>query len=438
VFGLKLQWSHSRLKYFLWLLVGAFVVSTVAAYNWWVAIGPWLKENETTLKLLSYVFGPLLALIGFVAGTKDKLELRDQAKELGKLQERASEAQKQAAAAETRAQSETAYAAKLRRELEGITKGADQLWKLRPPREFEAYRGWYFDTLGAKVVSIGNLKGGVGKTTIAANLAAYVSEVLHKRVLVIDLDYQGSLSTMLMRAVGRTDVESKVDALFASDADLATLQGARVHLVPQTSDLPTKISQGWLVPSGYSLARLENQLLFDWLLDANSQIDVRYRLAHALLEPSVRRDYDLIIIDLPPRLTLGAINALVASHFFFIPTILDGLSVEAVPQLLKQISAIKNDMDLGIEFAGVIGTMTLADGRSGRESDQLLRASELAQASWSGGVQPLVVDRTIPRRAAFSEVAGDDVALTRTPSNDSLMPILHKLFEDLTSRIGLR
>lgn len=103
------------------------------------------------------------------------------------------------------------------------------------------------------------MKGGVGKTTLAANFAAYVSATRDKPVLLIDLDYQGSLSNMVMLAIEREEVESRVDWLFEETANLSTMERARVHLVP-------KINRGWLVPANYTFAQLENQLLLKWLL----------------------------------------------------------------------------------------------------------------------------------------------------------------------------
>src|SRR5439155_20877282 len=132
---------------------------------------------------------------------------------------------------------------------------------------------------------------------------------------------------MLMLAIQREEVESRVDLLFGETANLATMERARVHLVP-------KINRGWLVPANYTFAQLENRLLLEWLLQQDGGLDVRYRLANALLRPEVRQSYAAIVLDMPPRMTLGSINALVASHAFVVPTILDTLSVEAVGQFL--------------------------------------------------------------------------------------------------------
>lgn len=292
---------------------------------------------------------------------------------------------------------------KLEDDLQRITEGAQALWKLREVRAFPEYLTWLRDPKGAKIVTVGNLKGGVGKTTIAANLAAYISETRNAPVLLVDLDYQGSLSNMMMLAIEREEVESKVDRLFAPDANLVTLEleGAKVHLTP-------KLNRGWLVPANYGFSQLENQLLLKWLLKTDGDIDVRFRLAHALLRPEVRNSYAAIILDMPPRMTLGAINALVASHKFFVPTVLDKISAEAVAQFIVNMQAIKEDLKIDIDLAGIIGCMT----RNAEPSNRELQALQLAREGgylWKKG-RDYVLKSTLPRRVGIGGAAGEDVA----------------------------
>jgi chromosome partitioning protein len=313
-----------------------------------------LFENPI-VRIVSYVVSPILAILAFIWNRKDRREIIEKSTELGRLETEVENAhalardeQQKLEVAREEIARRGAEIAELQEDLRKITDGSNALWKLRPAPSFDAHRASLWDPGGARIITIGNLKGGVGKTTLAANFAAYISQTLNQDVLLIDLDYQGSLSNMLMLAIEREDVPSNVDRLFEPGANLITLEEAIIQLVP-------KINRGWLVPSNYGFAQVENRLLLNWLLQSDGGVDVRHRLANVLLRPEVRRSYKLIILDMPPRMTLGTVNALVTSHYFFVPTVLDTLSAEAVSQFLTSVKQIKSDLSLNIELAGIIG-----------------------------------------------------------------------------------
>lgn len=395
----------------------------------------WLSECITPfdplLKILSYVIGPAFAVYSAWRNSRFVGELAAQAEQLGKLKTETVTAHQETLRAQATANDAFRQASqrvleveKLEGDLRRITEGAQVLWKLRPPQEFTEYRPWLRDPAGAKLITIGNLKGGVGKTTLAANLAAYISETRGKPVLVIDLDYQGSLSNMLMLAVGETEVASKVELLFEPSFTLATLDRASTQLAP-------KLSRGWLVPSSYPFAQTENQLLLTWMLEKSAGVDVRYRLAHALLRSEVRHRYSAIIFDMPPRMTLGSINALVASHFFIVPTILDTLSVEAVGQFLSNMRAIKEDLALDLELAGIVGMMTRAEKASQKEERGLALARDGGHI-WKKDVD-YVFKTTIPRRVAIADAAGEDIAYLA--NGGALKPLFDPLFEEICTAV---
>ncbi len=246
---------------------GIIILALIVAGAFWQQTAGLVKEYDAILKLIGLGIGPFLAVLGFVWGRVDKAEIKALSEELGGEREKAEGAQKWA-------QDEKASALEAKREVEekvqriqmletNLAKIADygRLWTIKKNAPFADYRAWKYDPLGAKIVTIGLFKGGVGKSHLAANFAAYVSEKKQKPVLLIDLDYQGSLSTVVLGAAGLESPGSNVDALLAEDAGLATLSHNRVHLAKHGLGVALNkgrgLSKAWLVPAEYTLAGVE-------------------------------------------------------------------------------------------------------------------------------------------------------------------------------------
>ena len=389
----------------------AIVVCGVAALFHWGFTSRVINEHQTFFKLVGYVVAPSLAYLGFIWGLLDKATMSDLTTKLTKVKTKAAaaakaaeiakhaalEAQNDADAQRIKAEKSLAAAdvahpraeqqdkvaleaiadadAKTARivELEDDFKkmsDSTQLWRLgnqsRNAWGFPKFDAWKHDPEGARIVTIGLFKGGVGKTHLAANFAAYVSEKQQKPVLLIDLDYQGSLSSLLLAAaqIGKEELSgelSRVDALFDQSSDCRTIDEKRVALSVRGAALNggNGLSNAWVVSADYSLTAVESSLLIDRTIRNTSALDERYRLAHLLLNPAVRRQYAMIIIDTPPRMTLGTVNALVASHALIIPTILDKVSGQTVKPFLAQFQELKSDLLLdSLDIAAFVATMT--------------------------------------------------------------------------------
>ncbi len=275
-----------------------------------------------------------------------------------------------------------------------------------------------------RVISVGNLKGGVGKTTIAANLAAYFDKTRGKRVLLIDLDYQGSLSATCLQAAKIEGLVSLADELIDGRAD-----GSWV--VKVAKQLQPALSKTWIIPAGYSLAQTESKLMLRWYSGRVPQ-DIRFNLAKVLLSPEVQDTFEVIIIDIGPRLTTAAINALAASTHLIVPTVLDRLSTETVSSFLNRAKALKQDLNPSLSLAGVVGTMTAEEPRL--KNTELASMVDIKRAleQWNG--ESYVFDRWLPRRQAFADAAGRDIAYLK---NNNVADLFKELGDEVAQRIGL-
>lgn len=393
------------------------------------------------LAIFSYVVSPALAATAFYMNRKTFQRLRDATLRYVNTKRTAIDEKRKNALLEASLNHAKADLSKrqgkidrLESDLRKITDGEQKLWNLRGNTRFPEFEAWSRNPNGARVITVGHLKGGVGKTTLAANLAAYYAEHFKKPVLLIDLDYQGSLTNSLALAAEITTVASLVDHLFEPGANLATVNRSRLHLTPV-------IDRGWLIPASYPFAATDSRLLMRWLLpvdNAEQEVDVRYRLAHALLRPEVREDYGLIIFDMPPRLTVGAVNALVASNTFVVPTVLDKLSIEAVPQFLAQMKELKADLGLDIELAGIVPSMTqVAPNLQPRELRARQEALRLAQSAWSADAD--VTAGWIPRKVGIAGAAGETVAYNIAGADgEALRLMFDPIFAEILHCTGLK
>jgi chromosome partitioning protein len=195
-----------------------------------------------------------------------------------------------------------------------------------------------------KVYAIANQKGGVGKTTTARNLGAAWQEQ-GKRVLFVDLDQQGSLTACCGRKPEL--LEQTIYNVFDSYIDLNT------QPIPLSSVIQ-KVTEGIdLAPANEELAALDLDLIHAM---------ERERILQQALAPVVN-DYDYILVDCPPNLSLLVVNALVASTHVLVTLQADYLATRGVSRLLKLVSAVKARLNPKLSVAGIL--LTLADQRTG-------------------------------------------------------------------------
>ena len=223
----------------------------------------------------------------------------------------------------------------------------------------------------AKIISLVNQKGGVGKTTSAINLATYLAS-FGKFVLLVDLDPQGNASSGLgfnMREIKKSLYHSMILDEHPKNIILKT-QTLGHDIIPASQDL---------AGAGIELVHMENR---------------EFRLYNVLRE--VRTNYDYIIIDSPPSLGLLTINGLVASDAVIIPVQTEYFALEGLSQLLNTIELVKENLQPDLKIMGAM--LTMYDKRN-RLSRQVVKE---IQDHFPGHV----FDSVIPRSVRLAEAPG--------------------------------
>jgi chromosome partitioning protein len=189
-----------------------------------------------------------------------------------------------------------------------------------------------------RIYAIANQKGGVGKTTTAVNLGAYLAAA-RKRILLVDVDPQANATSSLgvdRSTLAHSAYDVLLNGLSADQAVVLTKQ-VRLDLLPSTSAL-----------AGAEVERVG--------MMAREQ-----RLGRAL-EPFVDR-YDYVFIDCPPSLGLLTVNALTAAQDgVLIPVQCEYLALEGLGQLLKTLYMVRDNLNPRLKIGGVV--LTMFDGRT--------------------------------------------------------------------------
>ena len=236
----------------------------------------------------------------------------------------------------------------------------------------------------ARVISMCNQKGGVGKTTTTINLGASLAEY-GRKVLLVDFDPQGSLSVGLGLNPHQMDL-SIYNLLMQRDITLDDVV------------VPTGIPGMDLLPSNIDLSAAEVQLVHEV---------AREQTLQRVLAPAIEH-YDVILIDCQPSLGLLTVNALTASDGVIVPLECEYFALRGVALLKTTIDKVQERLNPGLRVDGVLGTMY--DGRTLHSREVMQRLVE----AWGDTVFHTVIRRTI--KFSDSTVAGVPISSYATGS----------------------
>jgi chromosome partitioning protein len=218
----------------------------------------------------------------------------------------------------------------------------------------------------SRIIAILNQKGGVGKTTTAINVAAYLANS-GKSVLLVDLDPQGNATSGL--GLDKQTIENGTYEVLLGSQDFATLV------------CETQVDNLYVLPTNPNLAAAEVELV--------SALEREKALQRGL----ARASYDYIFIDCPPSLGLLTVNALTAADLVLIPVQAEYYALEGLGQLLQVIQRVKEGLNKRLEILGVV--LTMYDGRTS--------LSEQVQAEVKKHFGTKVFNTIIPRNVRLAE-----------------------------------
>ncbi len=253
--------------------------------------------------------------------------------------------------------------------------------------------------MNGKIIVFANQKGGVGKTTSAINIGAYMAQAKN-RVLLIDFDPQGNLSS----GAGADEELPGIYEVLSGDVSI------------EEATQPTAVENLFVISSDINLSGANIEL-------ANKK-NREYFLKEAIQKE--REKYDYILLDCPPSVGLLTINGLVAADYVVVPLQCEYFALEGLSMLLRTIKGIQHAFNPDLELGGIIFTMY--DSRTRLSNDVVREATAYFQDK--------VFQSVIPRNVRLSEAPSHGQPISLYDASCIGAKSYKKLAEEVMNRVS--
>ena len=252
-----------------------------------------------------------------------------------------------------------------------------------------------------RVIAVANQKGGVGKTTTAINLSACLAEKGQK-VLAIDMDPQGNMTSGL--GIDKDEVEKNIYDLMIGQAGVdEVLQKEAIENLD-------------VIPTSIDLSAAEIELI---------GVDDKEFIIRNAVQP-IKDDYDYIIIDCPPSLSMLTINAMTTADSVLVPIQCEYYALEGLSQLIHTVELVKERLNPVLEIEGVVFTMY--DARTNLSLQVVENVKD--------NLQQNIYKTIIPRNVRLAEAPSYGQPITLDDTRSAGAEVYRLLAEEVINREG--